>query len=85
MEAPKRKAQGETRVSSALKIRYPIIPGPLGGLSSQRFTAAVSNLGGLGSFGAHGLRPENISDVIAVTRSLTDGPFAMRPLGLHGR
>jgi hypothetical protein len=55
MEAPKRKAQGETRVSSALKIRYPLIPGPLGGLSSQRFTAAVSNLGGLGSFGAHGL------------------------------
>ena len=26
-----------------LGIRYPIIQGPLGGLSSQRLTAAVSN------------------------------------------
>jgi nitronate monooxygenase len=46
-------------------------------LSSERLTAAVSNFGGLGSFGAHGLAPEAIKDVIAQIRSLTAKPFAM--------
>ena len=66
-----------TRVASALKIEYPIVQGPLGGFSSQRLTAAVSNFGGLGSFGAHGLEPPAIQDVIAEIRSLTSRPFAM--------
>src|ERR1700709_922807 len=66
-----------TRVSSRLGITYPIIQGPLGGFSSQRLTATVSNFGGLGSFGAHGLRPEAISEVIAKIRSLTSQPFAI--------
>jgi nitronate monooxygenase len=72
-----RKAWNHTRVSEALCIEYPIIQGPLGGLSSQRLTAAVSNFGGLGSFGAHGLEPSAIKDVIAEIRSLTAKPFAM--------
>jgi nitronate monooxygenase len=71
------KAWNQTRVSKALGIEYPIIQGPLGGLSSQRLTAAVSNFGGLGSFGAHGLEPDAIEDVIAEIRSLTRKPFAM--------
>jgi nitronate monooxygenase len=66
-----------TRISSKLGIRYPIIQGPLGGLSLQRLTAAVSNYGGLGSFGAHGLEPGAIKEVIAELRSMTDKPFAM--------
>src|SRR5690349_3115012 len=67
----------ENRLTTKLGIDYPIIQGPLGGLSSQRLTAAVSNFGGLGSFGAHGLTPEAIKEVIAQTRSLTSKPFAM--------
>jgi nitronate monooxygenase len=66
-----------TRVSARLGIAYPIIQGPLGGFRSQRLTAAVSNYGGLGSFGAHGLEPSAIKDVIAELRSMTDKPFAM--------
>jgi len=46
-------------------------------LSSQQLTAAVSNFGGLGSFGAHGLTPEAIKEAIAEIRSLTSKPFAM--------
>jgi nitronate monooxygenase len=65
------------RLTETLGIDYPIIQGPLGGLSSQRLTAAVSNFGGLGSFGARGLAPEAIKDVIAQIRSLTSKPFAM--------
>ena len=66
-----------TSLSARLGIEYPIIQGPLGGLSSQRLTAAVSNFGGLGSFGAHGLIPSAINDIIAQIRSLTSKPFAM--------
>jgi len=58
----------QTRVSSRLGIEYPIIQGPLGGLPTQRLTATVSNFGGLGSFGAHGLSPSAIKDVIAEIR-----------------
>ncbi len=67
----------KTGVSNKLGIECPIIQGPLGGLSSQPLTAAVSNFGGLGSFGAHSLEPSAIRDVIAEIRSLTDKPFAM--------
>jgi nitronate monooxygenase len=42
-----------------------------------KMTAAVSNFGGLGSFGAHGLTREAIKDVIVQIRSLTSKPFAM--------
>jgi nitronate monooxygenase len=67
----------KNRLTAMLGIEYPIIQGPLGGLSSQRLTAAVSNFGGLGSFGAHSLAPVAIKDVIAEIRSLTSKPFAM--------
>jgi nitronate monooxygenase len=67
----------ENRLTAKLGIDYPVIQGPLGGLSSQKLTAAVSNFGGLGSFGAHGLTPEAIKEAIAEIRSLTSKPFAM--------
>jgi nitronate monooxygenase len=67
----------QSRLTSRLGLQYPIIQGPLGGLSSQRLTAAVSNYGGLGSFGAHGLKPEAIRKVIREIKGLTPKPFAM--------
>src|SRR5258708_10068588 len=67
----------ENRLTAKLGIDYPVIQGPLGGLSSQKLTAVVSNFGGLGSFGAHGLAPEAIKEVIGQIRSLTSKPFAM--------
>ena len=65
------------RLTEKLGIEYPIIQGPFGGLPSQKLTVAVSNFGGLGSFGALSLSPEAIKDVIAEIRSLTSKPFAM--------
>src|ERR1700758_2051569 len=67
----------ENRLTAKLGISYPVVQGPLGGLSSQKLTAAVSNFGGLGSFGAHGLTAEAIKEAIAEIRSLTSKPFAM--------
>ncbi|MFL5401195.1 MAG: NAD(P)H-dependent flavin oxidoreductase, partial [Gemmatimonadales bacterium] len=66
-----------SRLTAKLGIEYPIVQGPLGGFSSQRLTAAVSNFGGLGSFGAHSRTPDEIRAVIAEIRSLTPRPFAM--------
>ena len=71
------RAWTQNRLTSRLGLRYPIIQGPLGGLSSQRLTAAVSNYGGLGSFGAHGFKPEAIRNVIREIKALTTKPFAM--------
>ena len=70
-------AWNRNRLTDKLGIEYPIIQGAFGGFSSQRLTAAVSNFGGLGSFGALSLAPEAIKDVIAEIRSLTSKPFAM--------
>src|SRR5258708_12624298 len=67
----------ENRLTAKLGIDYPIIQGPLGGLSSQKLTGAVSNFGGLGSFAAHSLTPGAIKDGIAEICSLTSKPFAM--------
>jgi nitronate monooxygenase len=67
----------KNRLTSRAGLQYPIIQGPLGGLSSQRLTAAVSNYGGLGSFGAHGLVPEAIRKVVREIKELTAKPFAV--------
>jgi nitronate monooxygenase len=58
------------------EVAHPIIQGPFGGgLSSVRLAAAVSNAGGLGSFGAHHLSPSQLRDVIRELRSATAAPF----------
>jgi nitronate monooxygenase len=68
----------QTRVSERLGIRYPIIQGPFGGgLSTIQLTAAVSNAGGMGSFGAHHLSPVEIKETVATIRRSTTKPFAM--------
>lgn len=67
-----------TRATEALGIRFPIIQGPFGGgFSSVPLVAAVSNAGGLGSFGAHNLTGDQIRAVAADIRHETDKPFAM--------
>src|SRR5262245_19968393 len=59
---PSESTNGHTRNG------HPIIQGPRGGWSLQRLTATVSNVGGLGSFGAHSLSPEQMQDIIAALR-----------------
>lgn len=65
-----------TAATRALRITNPVVQGPFGaGLSSVGLTAAVSNAGGLGSFGANHLPPEAITAVVAELRARTDQPF----------
>lgn len=59
-------------------LQWPIIQGPFGGgLSSVALTAAVSNHGGLGSFGAHYMTPTQIEDLCKDIRAKTNKPFAV--------
>jgi nitronate monooxygenase len=68
----------QTRVSDRLGLRHPIVLGPFGGgLSSVALTAAVSDAGGLGSFGVHHLEPAAIAAVAEEVRAATTGPFAL--------
>jgi nitronate monooxygenase len=68
----------QTRVTQLLDLQVPIVQGPFGGgLSSARLAAAVSNAGGLGSFGAHHLPPAQIEALVRELRGLTDRPFAL--------
>lgn len=67
-----------TRLTDRIGIRYPIVQGPFGGgRSTVELVAAVTNGGGLGSFGANDLEPEAIAEVARGIRTLTTGPFAL--------
>jgi nitronate monooxygenase len=61
-----------------LGVSHPIVQGPFGGgLSTPELAAAVSNLGGLGSYGAHLLEPDEIGLLVAELRRRTSHPFAV--------
>jgi nitronate monooxygenase len=67
-----------TEATRRLAITHPVVQGPFGGgLSTVRLAATVSNMGGLGSFGAQGLAPREIELVVREIRSLTSRPFAI--------
>jgi nitronate monooxygenase len=66
-----------TRLTELLGVRYPIVLGPFGGLSSVELTAIVSELGGLGSFGLYGYDADRIRETGAALRAATSAPFAL--------
>jgi nitronate monooxygenase len=67
-----------TSFTDLLQIRYPIVQGPFGGgYSSVKLASVVSNLGGMGSFGAHHLTDTEIIAINKEMKSLTKNPFAI--------
>ncbi|MEV7632207.1 DUF561 domain-containing protein [Microbacterium sp. NPDC089318] len=66
-----------TDLRELLGIRHPIVLAPFGGLSSVALTAAVSDSGGLGSYGLYGYDGDRIRDTAAALRAATDAPFAL--------
>ncbi|SEA53216.1 nitronate monooxygenase [Leifsonia sp. 21MFCrub1.1] len=65
------------RLRELLGIETPIVLGPFGGMSSEELTAAVSEAGGLGSYGLYGLSAERIRAVGDEVRRRTARPFAL--------
>lgn len=68
----------KTKFTNLLNVEFPIVLGPFGGgLSSVALTTIVSNLGGLGSFGAQPLTAEQIVNTNDAIRNLTNKPYAI--------
>lgn len=68
----------DTSLTRRLGIRYPIIQGPFGGgYSSPALAAAVSDAGGLGSYGAQGLTGDRVRAIVGEIRARTAQPFAV--------
>ncbi|BDZ40525.1 NAD(P)H-dependent flavin oxidoreductase [Microbacterium suwonense] len=66
-----------TDLRELLGIRHPIILAPFGGLSSVALTAAVSDAGGLGSYGLYGYDGERIRATARALREATSAPFSL--------
>jgi len=67
-----------TDATRRLGIRHPVVQGPFGGgLSTVALASLVSNLGGLGSYGAHSLAPGRIESLAVELRAQTAAPFAI--------
>jgi len=75
----------DTPVTRRLGLAAPIVQGPFGsGLSSVDLVVAVSESGGLGSFGVHHLDGAGIRKIAGEIRARTQRPFALNlwmPLG----
>jgi nitronate monooxygenase len=67
----------KTSFTEALKLKYPIVQAPCAGHSSVELVAAVSNAGGLGSFGAGMTPAAALQKIIKDIREKTDMPFAI--------
>ncbi|HTF17877.1 MAG TPA: nitronate monooxygenase [Chryseolinea sp.] len=66
----------KTSAAKKLGIEYPILQGPFGGnLSTIKLAATVSNMGGLGGYGAYTLSPQEISETIQQIKSSTGKPY----------
>lgn len=73
----------QTRFTSLVNIRYPIVQGGLAHLSFAELAAAVSNAGGLGQIGcACFTTPETLQAEIQKAKHLTNNPFGVNfPIG----
>ncbi|HMH20952.1 MAG TPA: nitronate monooxygenase [Puia sp.] len=65
-----------TKAAKLLGAQYPILQGPFGGnLSTVKLAATVSNLGGVGGYGAYTLTPDEIFALDAELKKATDKPY----------
>lgn len=65
-----------TKATALLGIDYPIMQGPFGGnLSTVALTAAVSNAGGLGGYGAYTMSPQEIFEADKQLKAATSKPY----------
>lgn len=70
-----------TPLCDLLGIRYPILlAGMAGGPTTPELVAAVSDAGGLGTFGANGMRLDTLRAAVRRARELTNAPIAVNVL-----
>jgi NAD(P)H-dependent flavin oxidoreductase YrpB (nitropropane dioxygenase family) len=66
-----------TRITDMLKIDHPIALGGMGSIYAPDLVSAVSNAGGLGAMGCHGLDPDRVRTGTEAIRAKTNKPFAL--------
>jgi nitronate monooxygenase len=72
LSAPQRN-----RITELFGTDVPVVLGPFGGVSSVELTAAVSDGGGLGSYGLYGYGADAIQNTAAELKKATARPFAL--------
>lgn len=65
------------RIAKLLKTKYPIVQGPMAGITLGEFASTVSEAGGLGVIASAGLSPEKLKEEIEKVKDRTDKPFAV--------
>jgi nitronate monooxygenase len=66
-----------------LGIEHPIIQAPMAGATNPVIVAAVSNAGGLGSFGAAGSPPQKLRETVRAIQEQTSRPFNVNLFAAH--
>jgi enoyl-[acyl-carrier protein] reductase II len=67
----------KTRLTEMFNIELPIMLAGMGGVSYSDLVAAVSDAGGIGTFGAAPMSTEFLTSEMARVRTLTDKPFGV--------
>lgn len=66
-----------TRLTDLLDIEHPVMLAGMGGVSYHRLVAAVSEAGGIGTFGASTMGAGELATEIAEAKKLTSKPFGV--------
>lgn len=72
-----RTSTRENRITELFGTDVPVVLGPFGGVSSVALTTAVSDGGGLGSYGLYGYGVDAIRNTAAELKKATSKPFAL--------
>ena len=67
----------KTRLTELLDIEHPVMLAGMGGVSYSQLVAAVSEAGGIGTFGAAPMRPGQLDEEIEMVKKLTTKPFGV--------
>ncbi|MCX6532425.1 MAG: nitronate monooxygenase family protein [Actinobacteria bacterium] len=66
-----------TRITELFDIEYPVMLAGMGGVSYHELVAAVSEAGGIGTFGASTMRDGELAREITALKTLTQKPFGV--------
>ena len=67
----------KTRLTELLDIVHPVMLAGMGGVSYSALVAAVSEAGGIGTFGAAAMRPGQLDEEIGAVKKATSKPFGV--------
>ena len=66
-----------TRITELFEIEHPVMLAGMGGVSYHELVAAVSEVGGIGTFGASTMRDGELAREITALKTLTQKPFGV--------